>query len=132
MMVAGGGFNVRTCEIVAVFSNGKEERLATFHKTNHVLPIELATGADRQEAEKLITEVANRFVIDGYRRLGKGQAWYSQRFAKGEPAQEPTPAVQMSGTDPELALERLVALREKGLITDDEFAAKRREILARL
>src|SRR5439155_7197547 len=47
-----------------------------------------------------------------------------------EPSQfaSPTP----SSDDPAAALQQLLGLRDRGLITDDEYAAKRAEILARL
>ena len=44
----------------------------------------------------------------------------------------PMPAQQQPGDDPMAALAQLKKLREADLITEEEFAAKKSEILARL
>lgn len=47
------------------------------------------------------------------------------------PATQPTPGIG-AAADPAAALEALASLRDRGLITPDEYDAKRAEVLARL
>lgn len=53
---------------------------------------------------------------------------------RNEPGPAPTPAqpVAPPADDPYVALERLAALRDSGVLTEEEFAAKKQEILQRL
>ena len=48
------------------------------------------------------------------------------------PAPAPTPPPPSVADDPTATLERLAALRDRGLITADEYDAKKREILERI
>jgi len=56
----------------------------------------------------------------------------SEAVARGPKASEPERSQGPSEADPSDALRRLTRLRDEGLLTDEEFAAKRAELLARL
>ena len=68
------------------------------------------------------TAVSNRVSRRQARRWGEQDAYYE---APPEPVQAPAPA----GVDPVAKLRELAALRDDGILTDDEFEAEKRKLL---
>ena len=58
----------------------------------------------------------------------------SSMATPAEPAQRAPPAAVPTGSADEIfaRIERLAELRQKGILTEEEFAAKKTELLARL
>lgn len=70
---------------------------------------------------------------------GRVQRRQARRWARDEPAPEeppqqvyaaPTPAPAAPAPDPIAQLKELADLRSQGILTDDEFAAQKKRILA--
>jgi hypothetical protein len=76
---------------------------------------------------------ANKFAEKDAATAAKQQEAYDQQMSQQEPAyQQPAPAPQAAGgiSDEELQqLKELGALREQGILTDEEFAAQKAKIL---
>jgi hypothetical protein len=54
---------------------------------------------------------------------------YSQQMAAAEPAPQPAPSAPPANVDPISQLERLGALRDQGILTEEEFAAQKAKVL---
>ena len=52
-----------------------------------------------------------------------------ERWAEQEAAYEPAPAAAAAGPDPIGQLKELAALRDQGVLTEDEFAAQKAKLL---
>ncbi|SFT36167.1 SHOCT domain-containing protein [Arthrobacter sp. ov118] len=76
---------------------------------------------------------ANKFAEKDAATAAKQQEAYDQQMSQQQPAyQQPAPAPQAAGgiSDEELQqLKELGALREQGILTDEEFAAQKAKIL---
>jgi len=55
----------------------------------------------------------------------QGERWSEQELAPG-----PAPAAAAPGTDPIAQLKELAALRDQGVLNEDEFAAQKAKLLA--
>ena len=75
------------CEFVAIGSGSQELYSVEFlRNAGQVLPIEMLTGIDRQEAQKAL-EVLHKHIIDnGWTPATKGAHWYSYRYEKNNDA----------------------------------------------
>lgn len=62
------------------------------------------------------------------RYAAKDQAAYEEQAAAAPPAPAPPP-VQEAADDPVAQIQKLGELRDQGLLTDEEFAAKKAQIL---
>ncbi|ELY65521.1 SHOCT domain-containing protein [Natrinema versiforme] len=86
---------------------------------------------------RLVVRGSNRYYVD----VGKSSeaactdalAHVRERIAAGdEPSSEPATSGEDAAADPLETLERLADLRDRGALTDEEFASKKRELLERL
>ena len=62
----------------------------------------------------------------------QGQRWAQQEASYGEPEPQyttPAPAPAAPAADPIQQLKELAALKEQGILTDDEFAVQKAKIL---
>jgi hypothetical protein len=85
----------------------------------------------------LLRGVARTAVIAGTatsvsNRVSRRQAqrWGAQDAAYQEPAPPPAPAAPAPAQDPIQALKELAALKDQGVLTEQEFAAQKARILA--
>lgn len=130
-----GGGNVYRCGVFLRSESGIETELGSFEKLS-AYPLDLLDGADRTTAEGLIQTITAHLRADAWEECGRGPVWHQRRFRRaiyGEPSSQ---NVLASGPkdagDVEVALEKLTTLREKGLVTEEEYAEKRKDILGRL
>jgi hypothetical protein len=78
------------------------------------------------------TTVSNRVSRRQARRWGEQDAQAQQQYGYEQPAQPayaPPPAAPEPEDDPVARLRELAALRDDGILTDEEFAAEKRKIL---
>ena len=107
---------------------------------------ELQQVLDLQRESYGATGMAAAIVIDGQRHHATNTVRTEVRYEGAVPSYlEPTPAalptaaptspivtVEATDVDPIAQLKELAALRDAGILTDDEFTRKKTEILARL
>jgi hypothetical protein len=88
-------------------------------------------GGPRRGRPGLIGAAARTAVVAGTAQAVGGRVAHRQslRYAQeAEPA--PVPAAAPAPVDPVVAqLEQLAALRDQGILTDEEFAAKKAQVL---
>lgn len=86
-----------------------------------------------REAQRQINEAGHtaRSAIQQRQNTMRYEGNYSGAPGAHVPAATPTPAA-VAGPDPMTQLRELGALKEAGILTEDEFAAKKAEILSRM
>ncbi len=92
----------------------------------------ILAGQTRRKEIELIMKGDVSALTEGDVNLIDTQAATANMYRADAPAPAPTPAGEPAEEDAETRLERLVRMRDKGLISEEEYEEKRKEILAKM